>query len=294
MNTQHNTTFYRVTLIRSERATLREKLEYPSITEVVITSPDYVSAKAKYDELNTGSEIDKELHAFNESEGFNVLIESTYTQSELNTFDVYFDDDDNSNCKWFYTSFDECYDYIKINNGTNNSYFEDYKGGIVSIVCDNNSTTVYHTEVLQELPIHESNGIVEQSTIDSNRVMVDFTDRVYNMVHSALCNAVSIDYFFGMQIDVDSSIYSDAKKRIKDVDEIICQEDVWMEIIKMGEKLVFDGHKDNTAYLDSVKIKDNFKHVPDYIIGSYLSEYDDAHTGAMLLQYLMFGEAIYG
>lgn len=153
MNTTHNTTTnYRVTLIRSERATLREKLEYPAITEVVITSPSYIEAKALYDQLNTGSEIDKELHAFNESEGFNVLIESTYIQSELNTFDVYFDDDNNSNCKGFYNSFEECYDYIKNNNGTNNSYFEDYKGGIVSIVCNNNSITVYQTEVLKQLP----------------------------------------------------------------------------------------------------------------------------------------------
>lgn len=114
------------------------------------------------------------------------------------------------------------------------------------------------------------------------------------MIHSALCNAVSMDYFYEMQIDIDDSIYTNAKKIIENIDKKIYQEDVWMEVIKMGDKLVFDGHSDDTAYLDAAKIKENFKHIPDYIIGSYLSEYDDAHTGAMLLQYLMFGEAIYG
>lgn len=133
----------------------------------------------------------------------------------------------------------------------------------------------------------------QHSTIDSNRVTVDFTDKLYDMIHSALCNAVSMDYFYDMQVDIDNSIYSEAKKKIKK-DDKICREDVWMEVIKMGEKLVFDGHYDDTAYLDAAKIKDNFKHVPDYIIGSYLTENDYAETGAMLLQYLIFGEAIYG
>ena len=63
------------------------------------------------------------------------------------TYDVVFDDDTSSNEKGFKSSFQDCLDYIEMNNGTNESYFEDYKGGIVSIVCNETGTTVYEEEV---------------------------------------------------------------------------------------------------------------------------------------------------
>jgi hypothetical protein len=37
--------------------------------------------------------------------------------------------------------------YINSNNGTNNSYFAVYKGGIVSVVCNQDGETVYAEEV---------------------------------------------------------------------------------------------------------------------------------------------------
>lgn len=41
-----------------------------------------------------------------------------------------------------------CLDYIKAYNGTNESYFEDYKGGTVSIYCNETEEDVY-TEVIK-------------------------------------------------------------------------------------------------------------------------------------------------
>ena len=43
-------------------------------------------------------------------------------------FDVFFNDDNNSNNKGFEYSLEDCQNYIKWNNGTNESYFKDYKG----------------------------------------------------------------------------------------------------------------------------------------------------------------------
>lgn len=63
------------------------------------------------------------------------------------TYDVQFDDDDNTNSKGWRESYDYCKDYIESNNGTNNSYFVDYKGGTVSIVCNETGEIVYHEEV---------------------------------------------------------------------------------------------------------------------------------------------------
>lgn len=47
----------------------------------------------------------------------------------MKTYDVHFNDSENSNSKGFRLSIEECQEYINSNNGTNNSYFEDYKGG---------------------------------------------------------------------------------------------------------------------------------------------------------------------
>ena len=63
------------------------------------------------------------------------------------TYDVHFDDENNSNCKGWAISLAECKDYIDSYNGTNESYFADYKGGTVSIYCNELDKTVYETEI---------------------------------------------------------------------------------------------------------------------------------------------------
>ena len=62
-------------------------------------------------------------------------------------YDVYFDDEYESNCKGWNVSSAECKDYIDAYNGTNESYFADYKGGTVSLYCSELDKTVYETEV---------------------------------------------------------------------------------------------------------------------------------------------------
>ena len=65
----------------------------------------------------------------------------------MKTYDVYFNDAENSNNKGFRASFEEAKSYIERYNGTNNSYFEDYKGGTVSIVCNETGETVYEEAI---------------------------------------------------------------------------------------------------------------------------------------------------
>ncbi len=66
---------------------------------------------------------------------------------EWRSYDVVFQSDDSSNSKSFDSSFDYCKDYIRMYNGTNESYFEDYKGGTVQIVCNETEEVVYEEEV---------------------------------------------------------------------------------------------------------------------------------------------------
>lgn len=65
----------------------------------------------------------------------------------MNTYDIYFNDSENSNNKGFNMTLEEAKEYIRIYNGTNESYFANYKGGTVSIVCNENGEEVYNTTI---------------------------------------------------------------------------------------------------------------------------------------------------
>jgi hypothetical protein len=65
----------------------------------------------------------------------------------MNTYDFYFNDSENSNNKGFNMNLEETKEYTRIYNGTNESYFADYKGGTVSIVCNENGEEVYNTTI---------------------------------------------------------------------------------------------------------------------------------------------------
>jgi hypothetical protein len=62
--------------------------------------------------------------------------ESAIITLDLRTYDVVFNDDESSNSKGMEATIEECREYIRENNGTSWSYFGDYKGGCVSIVCN--------------------------------------------------------------------------------------------------------------------------------------------------------------
>lgn len=65
----------------------------------------------------------------------------------MKTYDVHFNDANDSNNKGFKESFEYCKEYIEFHNGTNESYFADYKGGTVSIVCNETGEAVYEVRV---------------------------------------------------------------------------------------------------------------------------------------------------
>ena len=69
-------------------------------------------------------------------------------ETKNKTYDVVFNDNTDSNSKGFAQSLEYCIDYIKRYNGTKESYFADYKGGIVSIVCNETGETILEKVVL--------------------------------------------------------------------------------------------------------------------------------------------------
>jgi len=65
----------------------------------------------------------------------------------MRTYDIHFNDEQGSNSKGWATSYKSCYDYIKSWNGTDHSYFADYRKGTVSIVCNQDGKTLYEINV---------------------------------------------------------------------------------------------------------------------------------------------------
>ncbi len=63
------------------------------------------------------------------------------------TYDVVFDDDTSTNSKGFRETIEYCKHYISSNNGTRESYFEDYVGGVVWIRCNETGDMIYETTV---------------------------------------------------------------------------------------------------------------------------------------------------
>ena len=82
---------------------------------------------------------------FNEMQKLDILnaISSLIEES----YDVVFNDDENSNSKGFELSKEDAISYVKSNNGTSESYFADYKGGLVQVVSNTNQEVVFEEEV---------------------------------------------------------------------------------------------------------------------------------------------------
>ena len=65
----------------------------------------------------------------------------------MNTYDVVFNDSENSNSKGFQLSIEDWKKWIEFNRNDKTTYFGDYKGGTVSIVCNETGDTVYEENI---------------------------------------------------------------------------------------------------------------------------------------------------
>ena len=65
----------------------------------------------------------------------------------MKTYDIYFEDDQDSNNSGFELTLDHAINYVHMFNGSDKGYFHDYKGGTVQVVC-NQTGEVAHEEVI--------------------------------------------------------------------------------------------------------------------------------------------------
>ena len=113
------------------------------INDVYINNKLYICiSKGRKDMRNTPEDKNKlKINIMNTNK-------KSVTKLQGKTYDVHFNDDENSNNKGFKSSLAYCKDWITTHMGSNHSYFEDYKGGTVSIVCNETGESVFETEVI--------------------------------------------------------------------------------------------------------------------------------------------------
>lgn len=66
--------------------------------------------------------------------------------SNMKTYNVQFNDSENSNDKGFQLTIEDCKNWIN-SNKTNDTYFRDYAGGTVSIVCNETGNIVFEENI---------------------------------------------------------------------------------------------------------------------------------------------------
>ena len=115
--------------------------------------------KALHDEfVKKGlNEVDCAYTADKQDEWLDNKTEELVNDYKILTYDVFFSNDDNVINKGFHQTYEECKGYIDSYNGTDESYFEDFKGGYVYIKCNETDEFVYEEPIPAEGEVDEDN-----------------------------------------------------------------------------------------------------------------------------------------
>ena len=113
--------------------------------------------------------------------------------------------------------------------------------------------------------------------------------------HNALCNGLHYISDYGLELTYGNIDYIAAKERLKATTGV-CYEDVLMEILKGGGKLVLvdneGGEDDAVITLQDVHVrvsKTQMNHLMNMI-----NEGDDAETADVILQTVFLNDIVYG
>lgn len=130
-------------------------------------------------------------------------------------------------------------------------------------------------------------------------IIVLSKEKAEAMFLNALCNGLGYFCQYGFEVDYDEKMYKKAKASMeKNKIEICGYESVYMEMLRIGGKLLFndlegDGENSRAITIDDVHNKvalTPFSHLSDMI-----NETDDATTGEVMIQAVLYdGETIFG
>jgi hypothetical protein len=128
------------------------------------------------------------------------------------------------------------------------------------------------------------------------KVNVELTKQESETVfYDILCNCISMGWFngYGITLDYNKGAYNRAKEKLQNP----CVEDVWMQMLRDGEKLFFidwecDGEYNAEVTLEDVHTKIQTAPLED--IKTILDGTGDVINDDIVLQSMLYGEVIFG
>lgn len=126
-------------------------------------------------------------------------------------------------------------------------------------------------------------------------------DEKLKMVYDALTTGMPYFVDYGFRLDYKNADYNKARKELqaqpRPKDELpICIEDIQIQMVRMGLPLTFtdiEGEGDHTATLTTALIESNWSKVPMHTVASMSKDWD-ADDADVLMQYLLWGEVVFG
>ena len=139
---------------------------------------------------------------------------------------------------------------------------------------------------------------------EKNGITITLTpEKAEEFFHNALCNEGGQFASYGFQLNYSKVAYKKAKESLlkKNPNSGVCQEDVWMEILRIespNNYLIFDdieGEGENTKRIYLKDVHDKVALTPMRHLMNMINEEDDVDTADVIIQSVLFdGEIIFG
>lgn len=117
-----------------------------------------------------------------------------------------------------------------------------------------------------------------------------------NFFETALCNGPMIMGDSGLSLETVDAEYKAAKAKLKEGGADVCLEDVYMQILRDGGKLLIVDHEGDGEYNAEITmelIHERLPNAPQDTLWEMQNEYDDAATGFTLIQQVAYNKVIF-
>ena len=119
------------------------------------------------------------------------------------------------------------------------------------------------------------------------------------MFHNALCNGLSYISGYGLSLEADEQDYKAASQKLKSEkpNEMICYEDVLLEVLRMGNTLSMldeEGEGENDSTISLSDVHERVPQTPIRFLTDMINENDDAETADVIIQTVFYQDIIFG
>ncbi len=120
-----------------------------------------------------------------------------------------------------------------------------------------------------------------------------------DMFHNALCNGLHYISGYGLILEEDEQDYQAAKQSLKskNPDQVICYEDILLEILRLGKSLTLvdkEGNGADNSTISLSHVHERMNNIPLINLAHIIEKQDDSVDADIVLQTVFFNEVIFG